>query len=135
MKLPHSLEINPITTGGGTKCPRQIKNTIPPRRLLAIIADETGRPKLNADGGLMFLQDESDPNQFFDFDYLDGGRVYGAARMTSYLQRLIDGEEENNGLIIRAFDYGRSVSRLMFEDNNGQVAPLKLKVYYTVVPE
>lgn len=111
------------------------EHTPPPSRLVAILADETGRPLIGSGGGPVFLADEQNPNGFFSLNYQAGGRIYVAERLTSYLQRLIDGEEENHGIILRSENTGRSVSRLLFEDNGGQIAPLKLRVYYTQVPE
>ncbi|WP_027001522.1 DUF4270 family protein [Hugenholtzia roseola] len=85
-------------------------------------------------GQPLALMSETNSSQPLAFNYLSGGRAYSTIQLTAYIQRVIDGEIPNSGLILFPSGNTYSLHSVIFGDNKRAQNRLRLKVYYTIAP-
>ncbi|MEM1137540.1 MAG: hypothetical protein AAGI07_16995, partial [Bacteroidota bacterium] len=60
--------------------------------------------------------------------------TYPVADITTYIQDILNGNIENNGLMINPFSQSNGLLKCIFGDNKAANSPLKLKLFYTSRP-
>lgn len=55
--------------------------------------------------------------------------------VNSYLQRILSGQKENNGMLISVYSAGITVSRAVIGGGTNSTLKPKLKIYYTTLPQ
>ncbi|TAF35772.1 MAG: DUF4270 family protein [Cytophagales bacterium] len=107
-----------------------------PSSLQFIKLDARGRESILSDGSLDILLNEISTTPLpLNMLYIPNGRAYTNAQMTFYVQRILDGTEPNNGLVIAPSGNSSTSNRLLFYDNAHPSLRdrLQLRVYYTKV--
>ncbi|MGF1533215.1 MAG: DUF4270 family protein [Bernardetiaceae bacterium] len=105
----------------------------PPSALFFFRSRADGSVATSDTGRELFVPFEGNLNQALFVNYNTNGQNYNDANITSYLQRLLDGVEANDGIILSASGNEASVNRLIVQDAQAfNASPLRLRLYYTV---
>ncbi|MEM6297547.1 MAG: DUF4270 family protein [Bacteroidota bacterium] len=106
----------------------------PPASLFLFRSDEEGNIARASGGSELAIPFEGVSGQAASFRYNTNGQNYGDVNITQYLQRLLDEETENNGIILGPTNNESTVRRAIFQDGDPfNPNPIQLRVYYTIV--
>lgn len=106
----------------------------PPTSVFFFESDLEGDFRTSDTGGEIPVPFEGLPAQALFIRYNANGQNYSDANMTTYLQRILDGQEDNNGVILNVSGNDASLNRVIFQDPSAMNSqPLKLRLFYTLV--
>lgn len=117
-----------------TVAPTISDNYPPPESVFFFESDPFGNFALSESGGEIPLPFEGVTGQALFIRYSGSGRNYSDANITTYLQELLDGTRENNGIILAPSGNESSLNRVIFQDASSfNDRQLQLRLYYTIV--
>lgn len=103
-----------------------------PSTLFYFYANEDGQPELNEDGSRRLLSFETS-NEALASDFNQTGLSYTNPTLSLYIQSIIRGDSENNGIIIVPSSEAISTNLAIIGGPNHPEKPMKLRLFYSEV--